>query len=98
MPGSGVVLGRAPGLSERLRDAVAWKESRLISPLMKYPLANQSASIATLGRFTYQHATTTGNVLKKMFFFLFVRRGVFGVRFARKSSQIFLSTSCVPGV
>ena len=42
-PGSGAVLERAPGLSDRLRDAVAWKDSRLIAPLVKYPLANQSA-------------------------------------------------------
>ena len=37
------VLARALGLSERLRDAVAWKDSRVIVPLIKYPLANQSA-------------------------------------------------------
>ena len=37
------MLGRALGLFDRLRDAVAWKDSRLIGPLIKYPLANQSA-------------------------------------------------------
>ena len=31
---------------------MAWKDSRLIEPLIKYPLANQSALMATLGRFT----------------------------------------------
>lgn len=33
-------------------DSVAWKYSRLIEPVTIYPLANQNASIATLGRFT----------------------------------------------
>ena len=35
--------GRTLGLFDRPRDAVAWKDSRLIAPLIKYPLANQSA-------------------------------------------------------
>ena len=43
MPGSGAVLGRALGIFDRLRDAVAWKDSRFIAPLIKYPAANQSA-------------------------------------------------------
>ena len=34
---------KALGLSKRLRDAVAWKDSRLIAPQIKYPLANKSA-------------------------------------------------------
>ena len=45
MAGSDAVLGRTLGLVDRLLDAVAWKNSRLIAPLLiiKYPLANQSA-------------------------------------------------------
>ena len=30
---------------------MAWKDLRLIAPLINYPLANQSAQIATIGRF-----------------------------------------------
>ena len=34
------------------QEVVAWKNSRLVGALTKHPLANQSAEIATLGRFT----------------------------------------------
>ena len=36
-------LGKTLGLFDWPRDAVAWKDSRLIAPLTKYPSANQSA-------------------------------------------------------
>ena len=37
------VLGRTLGLFDRVRDVTAWKDSRLIAPLIQNPSANQSA-------------------------------------------------------
>ena len=34
--GSDAVFGRTLGLFDRLRDAVTWKDVRLIEPLIKY--------------------------------------------------------------
>ena len=43
--GYDAVLGRTLGLFDRQRDGVAWTYSikRMIAPLIKYPLANQSS-------------------------------------------------------
>ena len=61
--GSDAVLGRTLGLFDRLRDAVAWKDSinTLIEPLINHPSANQSArKIATYDprKIRYQRAIT----------------------------------------
>ena len=56
------------GLFDRLRDAVAWKCSRLKCAAYKIPLSQSERLNSHPGRIHYQHATTTaGNSRRRIF-------------------------------
>ena len=85
---SDAVLRSTPGLFDRRRDATACKDSRLIEPIIKYPSANQSASIGYPRRkIHYQHATTAESRMYKSW-------GV--MIFTQKSEDQLLFSSSAP--